>query len=93
MKKLILFIVSFAISLFLAHSTASLSNAACMTISGSVQVVAGQWPAGYSGLALACAGDNPVGPSNCGGSNATVGPGGSFNFTNCSCLAGKRPVR
>lgn len=88
LRLLILLIAVGAISFFM-HQKAPESYAACMPISGSVQLVSGQWPSGAGGIEVACAGDNPVGPSGCsGGGPQRVMPGGSFSFPKCSCLAG-----
>ncbi len=88
MKKIFLLLLAAFFSLVLLQLNSLNALATCMTITGSVSLNSGQWPAGAGGLQLACAGDNPVGPSNCAGSSATVRPGQSFNFPNCSCLAG-----
>lgn len=92
MKKIKLALIFAVIGIFVtfAHINAEKILAVCMTISGSVQLVSGQWPAGYSGIEVACAGDNPPGPSSCtGGGPQKVMPGQSFSFPSCSCWAGE----
>jgi len=86
MKKLILFISSFAfiVILFLAFknnlvlAATKVSNARCLTISGTFN--AKNWSGGT--MMVGCNGDNG---KFCKGQIAEVKPGKSYNLTKCSC--------
>ena len=88
MKKIFILLFAAFFSIVLLQLNSHKALATCMTITGSVSLNSGQWPAGAGGLQLACAGDSPPGPSQCTGNSQAVMPGGSFTFSKCSCLAG-----
>lgn len=71
----------FILSLILPTTTtyAAGSNPSCVGISGTF--TATNWPGGT--IDVACAGD--TGPAGCRGEIATIKPGDSFDFNNCTC--------